>query len=149
MDSNRWVNRTACKLRLPLAMRKAILMMLLAVVSSSAAAAWVKVVKLEAGSLYVDPATIRSDGNLVRIGALYDLNTPVIKETNGKPYASQKVQSEFDCKEKLWRMLEYSWYTGKMGEGQMVENFAESYKLKPIRSGSAAEIMWKLACAKK
>ena len=135
--------------RLPLAMRKAILMMLLAVVSSSAAAEWVEVVKLEAGSLYVDPATIRSDGNLVRIGTLYDLNTPVFDQTNGKPYVSQKLQSEIDCKEKLWRMLEYSWYTGKMGEGQMVENFSDSYKLKPIPSGSAAEIMWKLACGKK
>jgi hypothetical protein len=149
MDSNRWVNRTACKPPLQVAMRKAILMTLLAVVSSSAAAGWIEAVSDERSTIYVDPATIRSDGNLVRIGALYDLNTPVIKETNGKPYASQKVQSEFDCKEKLWRMLEYSWYTGKMGEGQMVENFAESYKLKPIRSGSAAEIMWKLACAKK
>ena len=130
-------------------MGKVILMILLSVVSGSAAAEWVKVAKLEAGSLYVDPATIRSDGNLVIIGTLYDLETPVINETNGKPYVSQKLQSEYDCKEKRWRMLEYSWYTGKMGEGQMVENFSDSYKLKPIPSGSAAEIMWKLACGKK
>lgn len=129
-------------------MRKTVLMMLLAVASSSAAAEWINVVKVAAGSYYVDTATIRSDGNLVRMWTLYDLNKPVFNETNGKPYASQKVQSEFDCKEKLWRMLEYSWYTGKMGEGQMVENFAESYKLRPILSGGAVEILWKHACGK-
>ncbi len=111
-------------------MRKAVLMMLLALVSSSAAAEWTKVVNLPAGSLYVDPATLRNDGNSARIVTLYNLNKPVISQTNGKPYASQKVQYEFDCKEERWRMLEYSWYTGKMGEGQMVENFSASYKLR-------------------
>jgi len=130
-------------------MSKAILLLLLAVVSSSAAAEWTKVVNLAAGSLYVDAATIRSDGNMVRIVTLYDLYKPVISETNGKPYVSQKVQNEFDCKEELWRTLEYSWYTGKMGEGQMVENFSESYKLRPIPSGGAVEMLWKHACGKK
>jgi hypothetical protein len=131
------------------AMRKIILPMLLAALSSDAAAEWIKVFERDAGSVYVDAATIRSDGNLVRIGTLYDLNTPVISAINGKPYASQREQIEFDCKEKLWRTLEYSWYTGKMGEGQMVENFSESYTLRPILSGGAVEIVWKYACGKK
>ena len=130
-------------------MRKAMLIMLLALVSNSAAAEWTKVVNLPAGSLYFDPATIRSDGNSARIGTLYDLNKTIISKTNGKPYASQKVQYEFDCKEELWRMLEYSWYTGKMGEGQMVEYFSETYKLRPIPSGGAVEMLWKHACVRK
>ena len=130
-------------------MRKAIMTMLLAVVSGSAMAEWTKIINLSAGSLYADDATIRRDGNMVRIATLYDLKRPVISETNGKPYASQKVQNEFDCKEELWRMLEYSWYTGQMGEGQMIENFSESYKLRPIPSGGAVEMLWKHACGRK
>ena len=128
------------------AMHKAILLLLLAVASSSAMAEWIEVARLTSGRVYADAATIRREGNLVRIETLYALNKPVISETNGKPYVSQKVQNEFDCKEKLWRMLEYSWHTGKMGEGQMVENFSETYKLRPIPSGGAAEMLWKHVC---
>ena len=124
-------------------------MILLAAVTSTAAAEWTKVINLAAGTLYADAATIRSDANLVKIVTLYDLNKPVISETNGKRYASQKVQNEFDCKEELWRMLEYSWYTGKMGEGQMVETFSESYEFRPIPSGGAVEMVWKYACGKR
>jgi hypothetical protein len=130
-------------------MRKAILMLLMAVVSSNAAAEWTKVVELEAGSLYVNPATIRSNGDLVETRTLYDLNTPVIDGTNGKPYVSQKVQVECDCNGKRWRVLEYFWFTGRMGEGQMVEYFSESTKLSPVPAGSAVEIVWKRACGMK
>ena len=131
-------------------MRKVILAMLLAVVSSSSAVAeWVEVVKLEAGNLYVNPATIRINGELVEIRTLYDLYTPVIDETNGKPYVSQKVDVEYDCKGKRWRVLEHFWFTGRMGEGQMVEYFSESTKLSPIPPSSAVEIVWKRACGKK
>src|SRR5450759_2798305 len=52
MDSNRWVNRTACKPPLQIAMRKAILMTLLAVVSSSAAAGWIEAVSDERSTIY-------------------------------------------------------------------------------------------------
>jgi len=130
-------------------MHKAILAVVLAVASAGAMAEWTKVVNLPAGSLYVDDATIRSDGNMVRMVTLYDLNKPAINETNGKPYASQRVQNEFDCKGELWRMLEYSWYTGKMGEGKMVESFSESYELRPIPAGGAVEMLWKHACGKR
>ena len=130
-------------------MRKAILTMLLAVVSGGAMAEWTKIVNLSAGSLYADDATIRQDGNMVSMVTLYDLKRPVISETNGKPYVSQKVRNEFDCKQELWRMLEYSWYTGKMGEGQMIESFSESYKFRPIPSGGAVEMLWKHACGRK
>ena len=130
-------------------MRKAFLMMLMAAVSGSAAAEWTKVVNLAAGSLYYDADAIRTEGSMVRVVTLYDLFKPVVSATNSKPYASQKVLNEFDCKAELWRIVEYSWYTGKMGEGQMVESFAESYKLRPIPSGGAVEMLWKHACGRK
>lgn len=127
-------------------MRKGILTVLLAVVSSGAMAEWIAVAKLEDGQLYVDSATIRKDGNMATIDTLFDLNKPFVNEANGKPQASQKLRTEYDCKGKRWRMLEYSWFTENMGKGRMVENFSNAYEFLSIPSDSAAEILWKIAC---
>jgi hypothetical protein len=48
-------------------MRKPILMMLLAVVSSSAAAEWVELGSNEISTAYSDPATIRRNGDMVKM----------------------------------------------------------------------------------
>lgn len=127
-------------------MRRAILLLLLTVLSGGAAAEWVAIAKLEEGRLYVDPATIRKDGNTATIGTLFDLNKPFINEANDKPQSSQKSRTEYDCKGKRWRMLEYAWFSGNMGNGRMVEQFSDTYKFVPIAPDSAAEILWKIAC---
>ena len=68
-------------------MRKAILVMLLAVVSSSASAAWVKVSISEAGTGYVDPATIRKTGDKVTMSEMTDYK--IVPDTTF-PYKSVK-----------------------------------------------------------
>ena len=130
-------------------MRNAILMMLLAVVSGRAAAEWVWVGDTSTAAIYWDPATIRRTGNIVNMGVLHDLKTAVLSETNGIHYASQKLQAEYDCKEEQWRMLYFSWYSGNMGGGKMVEYLADSFKWKPVPLGSGVEALWQLACGKK
>lgn len=130
-------------------MRKAILAVLLAVVSGSAAAEWVWVGNTSNAAIYLDSATIRRTGDIVNMGVLYDLKTAVLSETNGIHYASQKLQSEYDCKEEQWRVLYFSWYSGNMGDGKMVEYVADSFKWKPVPPGSGAEALWQLACGEK
>jgi len=56
-------------------MRKAILAILLAVASSSAAAEWVEVDSDETLTFYINPTTIRRDGNLVRMWELLEYKT--------------------------------------------------------------------------
>jgi hypothetical protein len=62
--------RTARKLRLPLAMRNAILMMLLTVASSSVAAERARVGGNETMIAYADFATIRENGNMAKTRTL-------------------------------------------------------------------------------
>jgi hypothetical protein len=129
--------------------RRPVLALLLMVVSSSAAAEWIRVTELEAGSVYVDPATIRRDGDWVKMGTLIELKTAFVSKTNGRPYQSQKLQGEFDCEKEQWRQSSVSWYSGNMGEGKMVEYISDSYKWEPIRAGSAVEVLRQFACSKK
>jgi hypothetical protein len=48
-------------------MRKLILILLLAVLSSSAMAEWIKVGANDNSTIYADPATIRKEGNMVKM----------------------------------------------------------------------------------
>lgn len=129
-------------------MRKVMLMVLPAVVSGSVAAEWVEVGYTSVATVYVDPATIRRNGNLVKMETLYNLKTAIVSMTNGKPYVSQKMQSEFDCKEEKWRMHYFSWYSRNMGGGEMVEHVSDSYAWRPVPPGSGNEIFWEIACDK-
>ena len=130
-------------------MHRAILTLLLALLSHSAAAQWVEVGDTGNATVYVDPATIRRAGSMVKMGTLYDLKTAVVSKTNGKRYLSQKMQTEYDCREARWRMLHFSWHSGNMGGGEMVESLSDSYKWEPVPPGSGVEILWQLACGRK
>ena len=83
------------------------------------------------------------------MGTLHDLKSAIVSKTNGKPYASQKLQSEYDCRDVRWRMLHFSWYSRNMGAGEMVEYLADSYKWDPVPPGSGVEVLWQFACERK
>jgi hypothetical protein len=148
MDSNRWVNRTACNLPLPVVMRKAILMTLLAVVSSSAVAEWVAVGGNDLSSTYVDPATILKVGDKVKMWHLVDFNAVQVKPT-GKRYLSEKLQYEYDCTEERARMLSFLSHSGNMGGGVMVEGDWHPRKWEPIPPDSVVDYLRKFACGKR
>ena len=128
-------------------MRKAILMMLLAILSSSAAAAWVEVGSDETTTVYADPATILTAGNMVKMWHLLDFKTVTVPP-GGKHYMymSSKSQTEYDCKEGRARVLFFSWYSGNMGQGKVVYSTRKPGKWEPVPSESAIELLWNIAC---
>jgi surface-adhesin protein E len=129
-------------------MRKNILMMLLIVVSSSAAAEWVKVGRIEnVTTAFADPATIRRNGDMVKMWGLLDFKAPNVLVEN-KPYMSMMTQVEYDCKEEQARTLSIYFYSKNMGEGEVVDIASHSGKWVPAPPGSIAESLWKFACGK-
>ena len=129
-------------------MRKAILMMLLAVVSSSAAAEWVSLGTTDNGTtVYVDPATIRRSGDMVKILSLTDLKTAEATP-RGWRYTSQKSQEEYDCKEKRWRILSFSQHSGNMGGGISVYVGSNPGNWLPVAPGGKDRLLWERACGK-
>lgn len=130
-------------------MLQTIFLILLAMASGAAAAEWSKVTELEGGSVYADPASIRRDGDVVRMRSLYDLKAAIVSKANEKPYASQNLQGEYDCRKAQWRPLDFSWHSKHMGEGRMVEHLSDTFRWEPVPAGTGVEMLWRLACAGK
>jgi hypothetical protein len=128
-------------------MRKASLMMLLAIVSSSAVAEWVEVTRSESSTGYLDPATIRRAGDMVKMWYLLDFKA-VQARPYGTPYMSQKTQHEYDCKEQRARIIHSLRYSENMGGGEVVPTDSDPEEWNPVATGSVLEKLWEIACRK-
>ena len=95
---------------------------------------------------YVDRATIRKSGNLVKMWGLRDYKT-VQKAAAGDSYLSGNAQSKYDCKEEKLRLLALTIFDGRMGGGKVVYsdgNYKDEFE--PIEHRSFGEAPWKVAC---
>ncbi len=130
-------------------MLQTIFLIMMAAASGGAAAEWSKVTELEGGSVYADHESIRRDGDVVRMRSLYDLRSAIVSKANEKPYVSQNLQGEYDCRKAQWRPLDFSWHSRHMGEGRMLEYLSDTFRWEPVPSGTGVEMLWRLACGRK
>jgi hypothetical protein len=126
-------------------MRKTIFMMLLAVVSGSAVAGWVEVGTSDVSILYADLPTMRKTGNVVTLWYLLDFTTRQ-EYAGGATYVSAKTNAEFDCANREWRQLSFSWHSGNMGEGDVVLSASETEAWHAVPRRSGSEVLWNLSC---
>lgn len=128
-------------------MQKTILMMLLVVWSNNSIAEWVKVASSERGTYYINPSSIRSKGNKIKMWRLTDLNEAK-RDANGNIYISYLEQNEYNCKEEQFRPISFQNYSEHMAEGKMVYFNSDGAMWQPIPPDSVAEILLKIACKK-
>ena len=123
---------------------KVVVTVLLALPMTTASAAWTKASINEVGTTYIDRDTILRAGDKVKVWELTDHDEVPVKQF---PYLSTKRQSEYDCKEKRYRLISVSSHSGRMGTGEVM-NRATNYspKWEPVLPGSTAELVMKLAC---
>ena len=133
-------------------MKKLLLGLMLLMTAGAASAEWTAVGETRGGTddyiQYVDRATIRRNGNFVKMWGLADFKT--VQTVAGDSFLSQKMQWEFDCKDEKSRLLAYHWFDGKIGNGKVVvSNGSYRDEWSPISPGSSGEALWKIACGKK
>ena len=129
-------------------MKRLLMGLMLAITAGAASAEWTQSGEGESFIHYVDIATIRRNGNLVKMWDLMDYKT--VRTVSGISYLSDKSQIEYDCKEEKERMLAFTYFSGQMGNGKVVySNGAVKDEWEPIEPGSVAETLWKIACGKK
>ncbi len=141
--------------KLPLAHLSAfwLLITLMVLDRGPAYAEWMKVseLKQEGSTVYVDPSTVRRNGNLVKMWTLLDYKT--IQNSGDRSYLSQQAQSEYDCVEERIRMLAFGSYSGNMANGKQVSSTMfdspETSKWVPVSPDGLARTLWALACMKK
>ena len=129
-------------------MTRLLLITLLLLSSAPAYAEWVQVSDTdEAGkTVYVDPATIRRNRNLVTMWQFYDDKT--VQTVAGIGFLTVKEQWEFDCAEERGRVLALKEFSGNMGSGTMVDTNSQVGKWIPVMPGSIGHTVWTVACSK-
>jgi hypothetical protein len=124
---------------------KKLLTIILLIMSVNAWAEWTLSGGSDEFTQYIDIATIRRNGNFVKMWNMQDFKT-VRKSASNDSYLSSKVQMEYDCKEERTRMLAFTWFTGQMGNGKVVYSDSDPGKWQPIYPGSIGETLWDVAC---
>jgi hypothetical protein len=98
-------------------------------------------------AVYVDPDTIRRNGDLVKLWVLTDFKTIQTEPT--PPHLSVTSQREFQCNEERVRLLALTAFSGHMGTGNAVYSYSDSQDQGiEIEQDSVAHRLWKFACGK-
>jgi len=136
-------------------MRNIILMIILAMMSDSALAKWEISSTSKDGlqSYYIDRDSILKKYDHIQMSILLDFRDAQRVEESPSPmfYKSIEKQFDYDCKNMQYRMTAYSYYSGKMGEGDIVIGNARlsAPVWEKVESGSSEAELWNIACDKK
>lgn len=100
-------------------MKKTLLLVML-LFPAFARAEWILIRTLGGGEVkvYVDPATIKRNGNVVEFSTLFDYAT--VRTLSGAPFRSATMQDEIDCAGKQSRTLAVTSHSETMGGGHVV-----------------------------
>lgn len=126
-----------------------VLCFLLALVAAPAWADWLKVAETNESISYIDPATIRKEGNFRKAWEVKDW-----KQRTKDGVMSMRGLMEYDCREKRYRGLAISTYSGPMLAGQTLYSYNDPergeppYRWDPILPNTPAEVLLKRVCAK-
>jgi len=126
-------------------MRITLLMLVLAAMSSGAMAEWVLVSQPDIGTkVYLDPLTIKKDGNLGRAWVLFDFST-----ANTDGVLSRRTLQEYDCKGERRRTLSISTHSEPMAGGSVLYSATNPNPVPPwsyITPDTGGVTVFKLVC---
>jgi hypothetical protein len=110
--------------------------------TAPARAAWVAYAESESGMFYVDPESVREEGNRRQVWRLFDL-----KERRTDGVQSGKALVEVDCNARTYRYLRTLYYAGPMARGKYLGG-ATAQPAEPISPGSAIGDLARRVCAR-
>jgi len=124
------------------------ILLTLQVSSGPAYAEWMSLGESDSGTIvYADSATMRREGDLVKMSVLFDFKT--IQTKADVSYLSAKAQMEYDCAEQRFEGLTVLYFSGNMGNGKLLDRSSGKNRWLRISPGSLDHALWKLACGKK
>jgi hypothetical protein len=95
-------------------------------------------------TVYIDPETVRRQGDLVKMWIMFDRKTAETRY--GEPYLSYRTQIQFDCTEERSRFLASTRFSGNMLTGVVVSSQTGESEWTPVAPQSVALGLWKFAC---
>ena len=127
---------------------KKLLLTLLAslLVTGAALAEWVQVSETVSIYKYIDPETIRRDGNFRKVWEINDFKQ---RKKNGE--LSARMRSDYDCKQEIYRFLSISHHSEPMSGGTTL--YSVDFSRLPddwreIPPETPSETVLRIVCAK-
>ena len=128
------------------------LITLLVLNSGSVYAEWVAVEKdyrlpgLQ--TLYVDPDSIRREGNLVTLWQLIDFKWMQGSARGPSRFMSTKTHKQFDCAGMRVRLLAFTEFSHSMGTGVAADGHVDRGNWISVEPDSMNQSLWEVACGK-
>ena len=127
-----------------------LLITLLVLNSGSAYGEWVVIEKdyLSPGlqTVYIDPASIRREGNLVTLWQLIDFKWMQGSARGPARFMSTKTHKQFDCAGKRVRLLAFTEFSHSMATGIRVDGHVDSDIWISVEPDSMNHALWEVAC---
>lgn len=99
-------------------------------------------------TVYVDPESIRREGNLVTIWQLIDFRWMQGNPRGPHRFLSTKTHKQFDCVEKRVRLLAFMEFSRGMGTGMPRDGYFDKDNWLPVEAESISHALWEAACGK-
>lgn len=98
-------------------------------------------------TVYVDPGTIRREGQIVTLWQLTDYRW---KQGGmiGRRFQSSRTKKEFDCAIPRYRTGAFTDFSGHMGTGDARDGYVEDDGWRPVDPESLNQGLWNMACGK-
>ena len=111
-------------------------------VTGSAWAEWEEISVTDTATFYIDPATIRKDGNFRKVWGIANFKT---REKDGT--MSSRSRDEFDCKNERNRKHAFSKHSESMAKGTPTYSYSgEPSDWRDTPPGSAIDFVMKFVC---
>ena len=120
---------------------KKILVVCMLFVTGSAWADWVNVGESAGNNFYIDPSTIRKDGDLRKVWGIQDLSK---RDLDGE--MSRRYREEYDCKAARKRFLSATTHSEPMAAGSTLVSTNEASAWIEVRPNTVADDILKLVC---
>lgn len=98
-------------------------------------------------TIYIDPGSVRREGNLVTVWQLVDFKTMQGGRSPTR-FLSAKTHKQFDCAEKRFRLLAFTEFTDGMGTGIPDDGYVDKDNWLPVEPESISQALWEVACGK-
>ena len=99
-------------------------------------------------TVYIDPDTILTEGNLVTVWQLVDFKTMQGGRSPTR-FFSTKTHKQFDCVAKRFRLLAFTEFTDGMGTGEPTGGYVDKNKWLSVQPESVTQALWEVICSKK
>ena len=100
----------------------------------------------ELQTLYIDPATIRREGNLVDVWQLTDYRWMQGGPRATPRFLSTTIHKQFECADKRLRLLAYTEFSHRMAAGNASNGYVDKDRWLPVETDSINDALWKTLC---